>query len=194
MHTKQAPALFAARDMIDTFKEEWSSERPDLDFTYLETIGRILRASAHLREHMDQWLAPFGLTWEMFDLVASLRRSGGRGGMRPTELYAACMLSSGATTNRIDRAEKLDYAVRKPDPDDGRATRIALTRRGRALAEKAMTEHTARAGVIARRLTPSEQEQLAGLLRKLLLSFETEDEDAAPVRKAATNGRRAAAG
>lgn len=192
MHTKEAQALFAKQDMIDLFKGEWASERPDLDFDYLETIGRILRVSAHLRERMDGWLAPFGLTWEMFDLVASLRRSGGKVGMRPTELYAACMLSSGATTNRIDRAEKLDYAVRKPDPDDGRATRIALTRRGRALAEKAMTEHTARAGEIAQRLTAKEQAQLAELLRKLLMSFETEE--TAPVRKTAANGRRAAAG
>lgn len=180
-----------AQDTIDFFKDEWTSERPDLDFDYLETVGRILRLSAHLREHMDVWLAPFGLTWEMFDLVASLRRSGGKTGMRPTELYAACMLSSGATTNRIDRAEKLDYAVRRPDPDDGRATRIALTRRGRALAEKAMAEHTARASDIAQRLTAKEQAQLAGLLRKLLLSFEAEEAEAP--RKIATNGRRMAA-
>jgi DNA-binding MarR family transcriptional regulator len=62
--------------------------------------------------------------------------------------------------------------VRRPDPDDGRATRIALTKRGHTLAEKAMTEHSARAGAISDRLTTQEQEQLAGLLRKLLQSFE----------------------
>lgn len=187
MPTKEAQVFLENHDVIDLFKDEWTSERPDLDFDYLETIGRILRLSAHLRDGMDEWLAPFGLTWEMFDLVASLRRSGGKTGMRPTELYAACMLSSGATTNRIDRAEKLDYASRKPDPDDGRATRIALTRRGRALAEKAMTEHAARAGEIARRLTAKEHAQLATLLRKLLLSFEPTE---AATRKAPANGRR----
>ena len=110
----------------------------------------------------------------MFDLVASLQRSGGNIGLRPTDLYAECMLSSGATTNRVDRAEKLDYAVRRPDPDDGRATRIALTRRGRTLAAKAMTEHATRAGRIAQRLSAKERKQLADLLRKLLLSLETE--------------------
>jgi len=183
--------------MIDLFRKEWTAERPELDFGYLETIGRILRVSAHLREHMDDWLAPFGLTWEMFDLVASLRRSSGQTGMRPTDLYAACMLSSGATTNRIDRAETLGYANRKPDPDDGRATRIALTRRGRALAEKAMNEHAARAGEIAGRLTAQEQAQLSSLLRKLLVSFEAEAAEAPrkeTARKAAPRGRRAATG
>jgi DNA-binding MarR family transcriptional regulator len=170
----------AAKDTIDRFIVEWTAERPDLDFNYLATIGRILRVSAHVREEMDAWLSPFGLSWEMFDLLVSLRRSGGKTGMRPTDLYEACMLSSGATTNRIDRAEKLNYAVRRPDPDDGRATRIALTKRGQTLADKAMTEHTTRAGEIADGLTAKEQEQLAFLLRKMLRSFEAE---AAPAKR-----------
>ena len=159
-------------DAIDRFVAEWTRERPDLDFAYLATLGRILRLSAHLREAMDQWLAPFGITWEMFDLLASLQRSGAESGLRPTDLYEACMLSSGATTNRIDRAEKLNYATRRPDAEDGRSTRIALTKRGAALAQRAMTKHAGRAGEIASRLTAKEQEQLARLLRKLLVSFE----------------------
>ena len=165
-------------DTIDVFIAEWKRQRPDLDFDYLATLGRILRVSAHVRENMDRWLAPFGLTWEMFDLLASLQRSGSTSGLRPTDLYEACMLSSGATTNRIDRAEKLNYAVRRPDPADGRATRIALTKRGHTLTEKAMTEHSAQAGAISDRLTAQEQEQLASLLRKLLRSFEAPRESA----------------
>ena len=174
MHKNEAQDAIDAIDAIDVFTAEWTRERPELDFSYLATVGRILRVSAHLRDAMDAWLAPFGLTWEMFDLLASLQRSGAEQGLRPTDLYEACMLSSGATTNRIDRAEKLNYAMRRPDPDDGRARRIALTKRGAKLAHKAMTEHAARAGEIAGRLTAREQEQLARLLRKLLRSFELE--------------------
>lgn len=172
-----------AADAIDTFIAEWTRERPDLDFNYLATVGRILRLSAHLREAMDKWLEPFGLTWEMFDLLASLQRSGAEQGLRPTDLYEACMLSSGATTNRIDRAEKLNYAMRRPDPEDGRATRIALTRRGANLTHKAMTEHATRAGEIAGRLTAREQDQLAHLLRKLLRSFEMQKSVTKPARR-----------
>jgi DNA-binding MarR family transcriptional regulator len=189
MPKNKAQETETAGDTLDRFIAEWSAQRPDLDFDYLATIGRILRVSAHLRESMDAWLAPFGLTWEMFDLLASLQRSGGKAGLRPTDLYEACMLSSGAMTNRLDRAEKLDYALRQADPDDGRATRIALTRRGRLLTEKAMSEHAARAGSIAQRLTAKEQAQLGGLLRKLLLSFEAKPAPAS--RKSTVNGRRA---
>jgi DNA-binding MarR family transcriptional regulator len=171
-----APPDIEANDTIDRFIAEWTAQRPDLDFTYLATLGRILRASAHLRDNMDAWLAPFGLSWEIFDLLATLERSGGSNGLRPTDLYEACILSSGATTNRIDRAEKLGYAQRRPDPDDGRATRIALTKRGHTLTQKAMTEHATQAGDISDRLTIKEQEQLGFLLRKLLRSFEVASE------------------
>jgi len=172
-----------AADAIDLFIAEWERERPDLDFTYLATLGRILRVSAHLRDAMDKWLEPFGLTWDMFDLLASLQRSGAANGLRPTDLYEACMLSSGATTSRIDRAEKLNYAMRRPDPEDGRATRIALTRAGANLARKAMTEHATRAGEISDQLTAKEQEQLARLLRKLLRSFEAVKGPAKPGKR-----------
>ena len=187
----KTPITEQTGDTVDRFMAEWSRQRPDLDFDYLATIGRILRVSAHLRERMDAWLAPFGVTWEMFDLIASLRRAGNEGGLRPTDLYEVCMLSSGATTNRIDRAEKLDYAARRPDPDDGRAVRIALTKRGRALAEKAMTEHAIRASEIAGRLTADEQRTIARLLRKLLLSFE-QDETALPSKRPTGVGAKTA--
>jgi len=183
-----------AHDEIDRFAQEWTRERPDLDFAYLATLGRILRLSAHLREAMDEWLEPFGITWEMFDLLASLQRSGAENGLRPTDLYEACMLSSGATTNRIDRAENLNYAARRPDAADGRSTRIALTKRGSALAHRAMTRHAGCAGEIAGRLSAKEQEQLARLLRKLLSSFEGEKSaEKAPRRAARQNGKTAAA-
>lgn len=161
-----------ASDAIDVFTAEWIRERPDLDFNYLATVGRVLRISAHLREKMDAWLAPFGLTWEMFDLLASLQRSGERQGLRPTDLYHACMLSSGATTNRIDRAEKLGLVERKPDPKDGRASRVALTRSGRTVASKAMTEHSTRANEVSEVLSADERTQLGRLLGKLLQSLE----------------------
>jgi DNA-binding MarR family transcriptional regulator len=165
-----------AADAIDQFTAEWVRERPDLDFEYLATVGRVVRIAAHLRDRMDGWLTPFGLSWELFDLLASLRRAGAREGLRPTALYHACMLSSGATTNRIDRAEKLGQVERRPDPEDRRATRIALTKRGRALVDKAMTEHTGRAAEIAAILSAEEHKALKKLLGRVLLALEVQSE------------------
>lgn len=159
---------------MDRFIAEWNASHPDIDVHYLATLGRILRLSAHLREAVDGWLKPFGLTWDVFDLLVTIQRSGVPDGVRPTALYDACLLSSGAMTNRIDRVEKAGLAVRRPDPDDRRATRVALTRRGATLAGKAMNAHAAHSREIADRLTTAEQETLARLLRKLLATFEDE--------------------
>lgn len=166
-------------DAMDRFIAEWGAARPDIDVHYLATLGRILRLSAHLREAVDAWLKPFGLTWDVFDLLVTLRRSGAADGLRPTALYDACLLSSGAMTNRIDRVEKLGLAERRPDPADKRATRVTLTRRGAGLAEKAMNEHASQSCRIADQLSADEQETLARLLRKLLHSFEADAADPA---------------
>ena len=158
----------AARDMVDVFMAEWARERPDLNFRHLDTLGRIVRLAAHLREKMDKWLEPYGISWEMFDLLVARP---GTGGIRPT-VSMTRVLSSGATTNRINRAEKRNYVVRKPDPEDGRAVRIALTGSGRAVSDRALVAHHAHMQQISDVLTPKEQAQLAGLLRKLLRTME----------------------
>ena len=167
-----APATKATTDVVDVFMSRWRRERPDLNFRHLDTLGRVIRLAAHLHERMDKWLEPYGISWEMFDLMVSLRRSGSKEGLRPTDLYEACILSSGATTNRINRAEKRNYVVRRPDPDDGRAIRIALTDSGRAVSDRALLAHHAHMQQISDVLTLKEQAQLAGLLRKLMLAVE----------------------
>jgi DNA-binding MarR family transcriptional regulator len=171
----------SASDAVDLFIREWSTERSDLDLSYLATLGRIIRIAAHLREKMDSWLEPFGVSWEVFDLLVSLRRSGPDAGLRPTDLYEACMLSSGAITNRINRAETGGYVVRRPDRKDGRAVRIALTARGRALADQALTEHSAHMREISDSLIKSEQRELGRLLRTLLGALEDSNRTRAPL-------------
>jgi DNA-binding MarR family transcriptional regulator len=173
-HVRESPAAAAKAtdDAVDAFMAGWAQERPDLNFRHLATLGRIIRLAAHLHERMDKWLEPYGISWEIFDLLASLRRSGPKTGMRPTDLYQVCMLSSGATTNRINRAEKRNYVVRRSDPDDGRAIRIALTGSGRAVSDRALVAHHAHMQQISDVLTSKEQAQLATLLRKLMVAVE----------------------
>ena len=158
-------------DTLDRFMAEWSGQRPDLDFDYLATIGRILRVSAHLRETMDEWLAPFGLTWEMFDLLASLQRSGAKTGLRPTDLYEACMLSSGAMTNRLDRLAARGLVERYPDPADRRGVIVRLTPEGKAAVDGAFEALLDAERALLSGLPPRDQVRLATLLRTLLAPF-----------------------
>ena len=53
------------------------------------------------------------------------------GGVRLTELADRAQLSLAATSELVNDLEEMGYLVRRPDPADGRAKLIDLTRRGR---------------------------------------------------------------
>ena len=54
------------------------------------------------------------------------------GGIRLTELADRAQLSLAATSELVNDLEEMGYLARRPDPLDGRAKLIDLTKRGRA--------------------------------------------------------------
>jgi hypothetical protein len=73
-------------------------------------------------------------------------------------------------TNRLDRLEAMGLVEREPDPSDRRGRLVVLTDRGRALVDSAVVDHLENEQRLLGALDDDEREQLAGLLRKLLLS------------------------
>lgn len=161
-----------ARDRIDQIVAQWRRERPDVKTDAMAVVGRVQRAAAALRPRLDETHALSGLMGESFDVLAALRRSGPPYQLTPTELYKQMMLSSGAMTNRIDRLERDGYVSRKPDPRDARGTLVTLSAKGRHLIDGALDRHLANEQRLLSALTAREQQQLNGLLRKLLVAFE----------------------
>jgi DNA-binding MarR family transcriptional regulator len=58
-------------------------------------------------------------------------------GQRPTELAARMGVSKQTANDLLRELEQLGYITLVPDPDDGRAKRIAVTERGRQLGREA---------------------------------------------------------
>jgi DNA-binding MarR family transcriptional regulator len=90
----------------------------------------------------------------------------------PTALYRACMLSSGAMTNRIDRLEGAGLVRRVPDPEDRRGTLVGLTARGLEVVDEVIAAVWDTQAQLVAGLTATEQEHLSTILRTLLLSLE----------------------
>jgi DNA-binding MarR family transcriptional regulator len=109
-------------------------------------------------------------------VLASLRRCGPPYRLSPTELYLGLMRTSGAMTNRLRRLEAAGLVRRVIDPSDGRALLVELTDEGRALVDALAPLHLANERAMIAALSAREQEQLAGLLAKLLAAFEGEDD------------------
>jgi DNA-binding MarR family transcriptional regulator len=159
-------------DQIDRIVEQWARERPDVDSEPMALVGRIQRIAQALRPKLDATHRRFGLSGELFDVLAALRRSGKPFELTPTQLYRDMMLSSGAMTNRIDVLESEGLVARRPDPDDRRGTLVSLTPKGKALIDRALVEHVANERRLLRVLNDKERTHLAALLRKLLADLE----------------------
>jgi DNA-binding MarR family transcriptional regulator len=157
-------------DEIDRIVEQWNRERPDLDGSPTETLQRITRLSLLQGVSFARVFAPYGVSFGEYLVLAALRRAGPPYRMNPTHLFNSVILSSGAMTNRIDRLEEMGVVERLPDPTDRRGRLVALTDRGRELVDAAVVDHLANEQRLLESLDVGEREQLAGLLRKLLLS------------------------
>ncbi|GAP99975.1 MarR family winged helix-turn-helix transcriptional regulator [Leptolyngbya sp. NIES-2104] len=164
-------------DPVDQILAQWQRERPDLDVSPMGIIGRMGRLSKHLERAIQVTFSEFGLTIAEFDVLAALRRSGQPYQLSPTELFQTLMVTSGTMTHRIDRLEKVELVQRIPDPNDRRGTLIQLTNKGFDVIEKAVEAHVTNEHLALSALEQSEREALAGLLRKLLISFEVQQDD-----------------
>jgi DNA-binding MarR family transcriptional regulator len=174
-------------DSIDRIVHEWNRERPDLDVSPTHVLQRITRLYLLQSASFAEVFGRYGLSFGEYEVLAALTRSGPPHRMKPSELVGALVLSSGAMTNRIDRVEEAGLVERLPDPDDRRATLVALTDKGRQVVDEALIAHLANEERLLGGLTTGERRQLAGLLRKLLTSEPFMMLD--PARSAAENGR-----
>jgi DNA-binding MarR family transcriptional regulator len=88
-------------------------------------------------------------------------------GARPTELATRLRISKQALNYLLGELERLDYLKRRPDPDDRRSKRVALTRRGTA-AIRVIREAVGEVETAwAQQLGPKRFSQLRGLLLEL---------------------------
>jgi DNA-binding MarR family transcriptional regulator len=160
-----------ARDAVDLFAEQWRTERPDLDVGPMTVVGRISRASRLLERGIRVTFDNRGLQpWE-FDMLASLRRAGPPYRLTAGQLVTAMMVSPASITSRADALVARGLVTRALDPDNRRSVLIGLTEAGDAILDEAVEAHLAREDALLESLTARERDQLARLLRKLLLGL-----------------------
>jgi DNA-binding MarR family transcriptional regulator len=157
--------------MIDDLLAAWAQVRPDLDATPLALVGRILVIAAALEARVEAALEKHSLSLGQFDILATLRRHGPRGGLTPTTLLKSVVLSSGGMTNRLDKLEASGLIVREADPEDRRGVVIHLTAKGRKVIDAATVTRFEDARKNLPPLARSEQARLADDLRVWLKSL-----------------------
>jgi DNA-binding MarR family transcriptional regulator len=173
------------QDHVEHLLEQWRRERPDIDASPMGVIARISRLARILDRRVAEGYAAFGLNTAQFGVLAALRRAGPPYCLSPTALYSSLLVTSGAMTNRLERLTTAGYVRRVPDANDGRSLLVSLTPKGKRLIDRVVTEHYDQERALLAALTDEQQEQVAALLRTLLLSLK--DRGVAPPADA--NGR-----
>jgi DNA-binding MarR family transcriptional regulator len=167
---RSQPAI--ERDLVDRIIDRWREERPDLDPSAKAVTGRIVRLGGLLQHHFSEDFAGEGIDDGCFAVLAALRRAGAPYELSPKQLNKELLISSGGVTHLVDRLERRSLVTRRPAAADRRSVLVALTPDGVACADRAMTAHARTEQLLVSGLGPGEREQLARLLRKLLLSLD----------------------
>ncbi len=169
---KNSGVTVPASDEVDRIVDDWSRERPDVDFAPLQVLSRVARLSKHLDRARRRAFAASGLEpWE-FDVLAALRRAGAPYQLSPKALLQQTLVSSGTMTNRIDRLVERRLVERRTDPHDGRGVLVVMTTRGADAVDAAISELVTGEAELLEGLSKADQERLATLLRKLSLDFD----------------------
>jgi DNA-binding MarR family transcriptional regulator len=160
-----------AGDAMDLILEQWARERPDLDCAPMGVIGRITQLQREVFLAQRTTFARHGLDAPSFDVLAALRRAGAPYQLTPTALMHTALVTSGAITQRLDRLEQKGLITRERSEADGRAVVVTLTAAGRTALDAALPDHLDTERAMLAGLSGDERAQLAGLLRRWLVTL-----------------------
>jgi DNA-binding MarR family transcriptional regulator len=157
-------------DRVDGVLREWRQRRPDLDFSPLEVVTRVLRAAHFLQGHLDAIAAAYGLSHTGdLDVLTNLDRGGPPYEKTPSELAELQLVTAGGMTVRLNRLQRAGLIERRPNPRDGRGVLVRLTPRGQQLADDALTTLIETQEADIGGLDAPQRRLLAGSLREMLL-------------------------
>ncbi|WP_420451999.1 MarR family winged helix-turn-helix transcriptional regulator [Ilumatobacter sp.] len=134
-------------------------------------IGRLSRLSRIIDRRLAENFAAHDIDDWMYDVLATLYRSGEPWELSPTELVEHTMVTTGAMTNRIDRLSDRGLVTRRHDTDDRRRIVVALTDHGRALVEAVAPDHYRFEEALLAALSPTARNRLERNLRTLLIDL-----------------------
>ena len=175
------------RDAVDRITTQWRAVRPDVDVSPIEVVGRVSRLSRLVDRRLAENFAGHGIESWMYDVLATLRRSGEPYALTAGDLVRQTMVTTGAITNRIDRLEQRGLVERERGKDR-RTVIVRLTEQGLGVVEDVVDSHLATEREILSPLSPRQQRELSRLLRATLLGL-GDHAEAEPPSPAEPRGR-----
>ena len=145
----------------------WQRERPGTPTASIEVVTPIWWLAKLFADDRNRVLRDAGIDAATLDLLSVIRRSGPPYALTTREIAARTLVTAGAVSQRVARAESGGLVRRGPAPSGGRTVLVGLTDDGHALIERSVDAVLGREATLVAGLSPDERELLVGLLDKL---------------------------
>lgn len=155
-------------DDVDGIARAWARERPGTPVGSIGVITRIWRIGKILNDERRRTLHRLGIDAATLDLLSTLRRAGRPYALPPGELARLSLVSAGAISQRVARAEQAGLVRREKGGPDGRSVHVTLTTAGHRLLDRSVDALLTHEEGLLDALTPAQRDQVSDLLRVLL--------------------------
>jgi DNA-binding MarR family transcriptional regulator len=157
------PTSYPAADIAAA----WHRELPGLRTDSIEVITPLWRIAKILADDRRRTLAALGVDPSTLDLLSVIRRSGPPYELTTREITRRTLITAGAVSQRIARAEQAGLVLRAPSTASRRAVSVRLTDAGHALIEATVRRLLEHEADLLDALDLAERTALRGLLGKL---------------------------
>ncbi len=186
---------------IDLITLQWQHERSDLDLSNFLLAIYFMRLGTLVERAFDRLCQrEWGISGSDMRVLLALRRGGPPYAKRPTDLYRALIVTSGAVTKKIDRLAGHGMVERALDPGHAGGFIVHLTKKGIETVEQAVEKLANESSIAPAMARFPEAERAAGqafclrtlsLMEELVLPHLEDDADAEPSPpRSRTTGRQ----
>ncbi|MER5782138.1 MarR family transcriptional regulator [Streptomyces mobaraensis] len=145
----------------------WRRERPGTPTGSIEIVTPIWQLAKLFADDRNRALRQAGIDAATLDLLSVIRRSGPPYALTTRELTRRTLVTAGAISQRVARAEREGLVERAPGTTGRRAVLVTLTPEGHALIERSVDTVLGREAMLIEGLSDHERATLAALLAKL---------------------------
>ncbi|ASO22316.1 DNA-binding MarR family transcriptional regulator [Actinoalloteichus hoggarensis] len=169
-------------DSTDRIQLAWARERPGTPVASIGVITRLWRLGKLLGDERRRVLTALDIDRATLDLLSTLRRAGPPYRLPPRDLARRSLISAGAITQRVARAEAEGLVLVHRTESGRRTIGVELTEEGHAEVERSVDDLLRHEESLIDHLDPAQRDQLTELLRVLLAGLHDKlgvtDEDA----------------
>ncbi|MER6910328.1 MarR family winged helix-turn-helix transcriptional regulator [Streptomyces sp. NPDC000594] len=155
-------------DTAEDIAAAWERERPGTPVSSIGIVTPVWQLAKLLGDDRRRVLAQAGVDAATLDLLSTLRRSGSPYTLSTRELSSRSLVTAGAISQRVARAEHEGLVRRVPGGGRPRTVLVSLTPAGHELVEATVDQVLRREAELLGGLGPQEQQDLAALLKVLL--------------------------